>query len=220
MEKKSIIQKSLLFLLLMGMATMSYAQRYTVNQGRVYFGNEHIRNADPRTFVDLGNGYAKDINNVYKAGRILEYVDPSTFRLKEPHAGRRQDNYEQGYHPYEGGYQPYEDNWAPGAHRGYFKTTWNVYYGDKKLDAMPSTFQDLGGGYAKDSFNVFYYGEKIKGANGSTFTILGGGYSKDSFNVYYLGDKIQGAYASTFKVLGNGYAEDSFNSYYRGRKLK
>ena len=56
---------------------------------------------------------------------------------------------------------------------------------------MPSGFKELGGGYAKDHFNVFYYGEKVKGAM-----------------------------ASSFKYMGNGYAEDSFDTYYRGRKLK
>ena len=39
---------------------------------------------DPRTFVDLGYGYAKDRYNVYFEGQILPFVDPLTFRLKVP----------------------------------------------------------------------------------------------------------------------------------------
>ena len=75
--------------------------------------------------------------------------------------------------------------------KGYYKTTFNVYYGDKKLDAMASSFVELGGGYAKDAFNVYYYGEKVKDA-----------------------------WASSFKYTGNGYAEDTFDAYYRGKKLE
>ena len=103
--------------------------------------------------------------------------------------------------------------------KGYYKTKFNVYYGDKKIDAMASSFKEIGDGYAKDAFNVFYYGKKIDGASASTFKVLDGGYSKDAFNVFYYGKKVDGASASTFKYTGDGYAQDAFNAYYRGRKL-
>ena len=127
--------------------------------------------------LDLGCGYAKDRYNVYLDGRVLENVDPATFRLKERSAWRPRGREEQGE--------------AAGAQRGYFKTRFNVYYGEKKLDAIASSFVELGGGYAKDSFNV-----------------------------YYRGNKVEGAIASSFKYTGNGYGEDSFDAYYRGKKLK
>ena len=40
---------------------------------------------------------------------------------------------------------------------------------DKKIDAMASSFKEIGDGYAKDSFSVFYFGKKIEGASASTF---------------------------------------------------
>ena len=89
---------------------------------------------------------------------------------------------------------------------------------DKKIDAMASSFKDLGGGYAKDAFNVFYYGKKMD-ASAPTFKILEGGYSKDAFNVFYYGRKVEDAHAPSFKYTGDGYAEDTFNAFYRGRKL-
>ena len=206
MKQTAFLLKSFLVVTMMGWTLMSNAQRYEIDRGRVFFGEEVMMQADARSFVDLGCGYAKDRMNVYMNGHVLENVDPSTFRLKERSTWR--------HHGREGMGEP-----AP-EHRGYFKTSFNVYFGNKKIDAMASSFVDLGGGYAKDSFNVYYFGEKLKGCMASSFEILEGGYAKDSFNVYYRGNKIDGAVASSFKYMGNGYGQDSFNAYYKGKKLK
>ena len=206
MKQSAFLLKFFLVVTMMGWTLMSNAQRYEIEHGRVYFGDEVMMEADARSFVDLGCGYAKDRMNVYMNGHVLENVDPSTFRLKERSTWR--------HHGREGMGEP-----APG-NRGYFKTDFNVYFGNKKIDAMASSFVDLGGGYAKDSFNVYYFGEKLKGCMASNFEVLEGGYAKDSFSVYYRGNKIDGAMASSFKYMGNGYGQDHFNAYYKGKKLK
>ena len=175
MKQTAFSHKSFLLIMMIGWAIAADAQRYEKDRGRVYFGEELVVEADFRSFEDLGCGYAKDLHNVYMNGRVLENVEPSTFRLKA-RSGRR--NHEKGKE-------------EPETQRGYYKTKWNVYYGNKKLDAVASSFVELGGGYAKDAFNVFYYGEEVKGA-----------------------------WASSFKYTGNGYAEDSFDAYYRGKKLE
>ena len=202
MKQSAFLLKSFLVVTMMGWTLMSNAQRYEIEHGRVYFGDEVMMQADARSFVDLGCGYAKDRMNVYMNGHVLENVDPSTFRLKERSTWRHR-----------------KDESTP-ENRGYFKTSFNVYFGNKKIDAMASSFVDLGGGYAKDSFNVYYFGEKLKGCMASSFEILEGGYAKDSFNVYYRGNKVDGAMASSFKYMGNGYGQDSFNAYYKGKKLE
>ena len=175
MKKTALLHRGIVLIAMIGWAMTGLAQRYEMDRGRIYFGEVLVTQADARSFQDLGFGYAQDIHNVYMNGRVLENVDPTTFRLKprgaHRHTGRDREEHE--------------------AHRGYYKTTFNVYYGDKKLDAMASSFVELGGGYAKDAFNVYYYGEKVKGA-----------------------------WASSFKYTGNGYGEDSFDAYYRGRKLE
>ena len=190
----------------MGCTLMSHAQKYEIDRGRVFYGDQIIMHADAKSFVDLGSGYAKDRMNVYMDGRVLENVDPSTFRLKERSSWRHHGHGER-------------NDPAP-EHRGYYKTQFNVYYGDKKIDAMASTFVELGEGYAKDSFNVYYFGEKLKGCMAANFQILEGGYAKDSFSVFYRGNKVEGAMASTFKYTGNGYGEDRFEVYYKGKKLQ
>ena len=173
--KKSAFYKSFLLVAMIGWALAGYAQGYEMDKGRVFFCKELVWDADPWSFEDLGYGYAKDRNNVYLNGRVLENVDPSSFRLKVQ-SGRRKHGKGQVDEP---------------VRRGYFKTKMNVYYGEKKLDAMASSFKELGGGYAKDAFNV-----------------------------YYCGEKVEGAMASSFKYTGDGYGEDSFDAYFRGRKLK
>ena len=206
MKKKEFFQKSLMVIGFIGWSLSGFSQAYKIDRNKVFFDRKPIPQADARTFVDLGFGYAKDCDNVYLDGRILEFVDPATFRLK----GRGNT------HPHE--HRDWQEHGKN--HKGYHKTKFNVYYGDKKIDAMAATFKEIGNGYAKDAFNVFYYGTKIEDANGSTFKLLEGGYSKDSFNVFYYGKKVEGANASTFKYTGDGYGEDTFNAFYRGRKIE
>ena len=173
--KRNALHKSLLLAAMICCAAVSYAQRYEVERGRVYFGNELMMYADARSFVDLGMGYAKDQFNVYVNGRVLENVDPSGFRLKVKSGRRGQGRKEEEIV----------------AHKGYFKTNMNVYYGNRKLGAMASSFEELGGGYARDAFDVYYCGEKVKGAMASSFKYMGGGYGKDAFDAYYRGKKIE-----------------------------
>ena len=202
MKQIALLFRSLMVVMMMGCTIMSHAQKYEIDRGRVFYGDQIIMHADAKSFVDLGSGYAKDRMNVYMNGHVLENVDPSTFRLKERSTWRHR-----------------KDESTP-ENRGYFKTSFNVYFGNKKIDAMASSFVDLGGGYAKDSFNVYYFGEKLKGCMASNFEILEGGYAKDSFSVFYRGNKVEGAVASSFKYTGNGYGQDNFNAYYRGKQLK
>ncbi len=175
MTQTSVFRKSLLLLVMTGFCLFASAQRYEIDRGHVYFGHALLKYADARTFRDLGCGYAKDKYNVYMDGRVLENVDPSSFRLKEPSSWRNQGRNEE----------------LPPSHRGYYKTKFNVYYGNKKLDAHAQSFEELGGGYAKDSFTVFYYGQKVDGAMALTFKYTGDGYGEDSYDVFYKGKKIE-----------------------------
>ena len=201
MKQTAFLFRSLLLVTMMGWTLMSQAQRYEIIHGRVIFCDEVMMQVDTQSFVDLGCGYAKDKMNVYLNGRVLENVDPSTFRLKERPAS----------HHFRHG----EMNEPMSAHKGYFKTNFNVYYGDKKIDAMASSFEDLGDGYAKDSFNVYYFGEKLKGCMASNFKILEGGYAKDRSHVWYLNDPVIDADVESFKVTDGGVGYDK-NGLFKG----
>ena len=78
---------------------------------------------------------------MYLNGHLLEFVAPSTFRLKRVAALRHHGHEEVD----------------AGTLRGYYKTQFNVYYGNKKIDAQAASFVELGGDYAKDAFNVYYF---------------------------------------------------------------
>ena len=159
--------------------------------------------ADVYSFVNLGHGYAKDAYHVYYLGDVLRYVDPRTFRLKR-------DDY---HRPYDG------DDGFMYRSRGYMIMSHAVLFNGKNVEgASAHSFQDLGGYYGKDTFNVFFMGRKLSGASGNSFRYLGDGYAKDSFDVYFMGRKVNGASSSSFQVVGDGYAEDTFNTYYQGRK--
>lgn len=166
-----------------GWALTSHAQRYEIDHGRVFFGDKMLVQADAHSFKDLGYGYAKDRQNVYMFGRVLENVDPSSFRLKKKSTWRQNDS--------EYDYSQQGEWMGPESQRGYYKTKWNVYFGNKKIDAIASSFEDLGCGYARDAFNVFYYGERVDGAWAKSFKQTGNGYGEDQFNVYYRGRKIE-----------------------------
>ena len=103
----------------------------------------------------------------------------------------------------------------------YSKGTFDVYYGDRKIDgANGHSFEVLRYGYAKDTWNAYYLGQKIANARGNSFVVLAPNYAKDTWNIYYRHQVIPGANSSSFKVLGLGYAKDHWNVYYRGRKIE
>ena len=70
---------------LMLSAVTTFAQNsggYKILNGKVYYKNVILHEADPNTIQDLGYGYAKDNENVWFEGKILPLVDPHMFRLK------------------------------------------------------------------------------------------------------------------------------------------
>ena len=136
---------------------------YSLNRNKVYYQRQPIIDADYRSFVDLGFGYAKDRYNVYYLGRILPYVDPMTFSLRV----------------------------AMPTYYGYRITSNAVLFRGRKISDSPRSFKDLGWGYGKDNFNVYYMGQKMDDVFSTTFKVLEDGYAEDTFNTYYKGKKVK-----------------------------
>ncbi|MGP1625371.1 DKNYY domain-containing protein [Prevotella koreensis] len=153
---------------------------YSLNRNKVYYQRQPIVEADYRSFVDLGFGYAKDRYNVYYLGRILPYVDPLTFSLRV------------AIQPYPDDYYPTDDDmYDRDDYYGYRITSNAVLFRGKKISDSPKSFRDLGWGYGKDNFDVFYMGEKMDGVFSSSFKVLEDGYAEDSFDTYYKGRKVK-----------------------------
>lgn len=198
--------------LLLFVPSLMFAQSYSYSKrnGQVYYDGKVVHGADSHSFLDLGYGYGKDRNHVYRYGTILEYVDPSSFRVDRRFSA---DNRPSFGRP-DGGHHYCE-------RPGYYVSTFDVFYnGEKVPGAASSSFVILKEGYAKDAFNVYWMGKKIPGASTSSFVCLGNGYAKDAFDAFWEGCKINGASVSSFKVTSGFYAEDSFDVYFKGEKLK
>ena len=182
----------------------------------VYYEGMYVRGADASTFEDLGYGYGKDRRHVYRYGEVLEYVDPSSFRVSREFASSYSPD---GMRPGHGGYGCGND-YRRYDNGGYYKDNFHVFFRGREIDGAHVTgFEILEDGYAKDSFNVYWNGREISDAKPMSFECLGWGYAKDTFSVYWNGEKIE-AKVLSFKVSRDGYAEDAFNTYYRGRKIR
>lgn len=198
------------FLLFVPSLIFAQSYSYSKRNGQVYYDGKVIHGANSHSFRDLGYGYGKDRNHVYRYGTILEYVDPSSFRVDRRFSA---DNRPSSGRP-DGGHHYCE-------RPGYYVSTFDVFYdGEKVPGAASSSFVILKEGYAKDAFNVYWMGKKIPGASTSSFVCLGNGYAKDAFDAFWEGSKINGASVSSFKVTRGFYAEDAFDVYFKGEKLK
>ncbi len=227
--------------LIMSTMVVAIAQdigKYKILNGKVYYNNVILHEANPNTIQDLGYGYAKDDENVWLDGKLLPLVDARSFRLKNSptpppppsasnplqSAGSALGDVISGILGVGATHKPPHHNGGNPVHehiqqvRGYEIIGTKVYYNGTVVgNASAHSFKDLGCGYAKDSYRVYYCGVKLTD-NPSRFTALTDGYAKDSFNVYYFGKKIK-ASTSGFKVLSDGYAKDAFDAYYCGKEV-
>jgi len=170
-------------------------ENYAISYNRVYYFDNLIRSADPKTFQELkpSTGWAKDKNYVYYKGVIKKYLDPETFEVLSYYYAADKSRV--------------------------------IYYdieGIAEIDINPSNFSVLGR-YIKDLNNVYYIDEKIKEVNPSFFELVDEDkeiYAKDKNNVWLYGKIIDGADAGTFKFLYNYYAKDKNNVYYRDEVIE
>ena len=87
------------------------------------------------------------------------------------------------------------------------------------VDADPSTFEDLGNGYARDDQKAFLEGNIIKGADGKTFKCLQKPYAVDASHVFHLGTIMTGADPKSFKIHGQYLTEDENDFFWCGKPI-
>ncbi|MCD8186078.1 MAG: DKNYY domain-containing protein, partial [Rikenellaceae bacterium] len=103
---------------------------------------------------------------------------------------------------------------------GYAKDSRNVYYRGRKIEASADSFEVVGRGYGKDRWHTYLAGEKVSHGVGPSREYFRGGYSKDSWRVYYQGQEVVSAQGSSFQDLGGGYGKDHWRVYYRGQEIR
>jgi hypothetical protein len=206
---------------------------YRVSDGVVYYQNKEIANADPATFQELEDGWARDRNAVYEEGYKKAFLNPATVRVLPPIYIMDKAAvwvYGTGY------YLRVDKTDADPAtfmviSHGYGKDKNNVYYFAQKIAnadvqsftplrdaAYPSAEGSASSWYAKDIHSAYYRSTVIQNADVQSLVFLGGEYAKDSHTVYYEGNRIANADAGTFALVGQ-YAKDKNHVFYSGKML-
>ena len=227
------IKRMIAVAVLMMSAVAAFAQDtggYRILDGRVYYNNTIMHEADPNTIMDLGYGYAKDNENVWYEGKLLPLVDARSFRLKnsapQPGPAAPAPAPAPMQNPYAGSNYGIDDlllgiigvvsGQNPGQAPGQVPGHNHVAPGHNTAQNPP---MQLEVGYEIIGNKVYYNGVAVSNASAHSFKDLGWGYAKDSSRVYYCGKKLTND-PSRFKALTDGYAMDSFDVYYFGKKIE
>ena len=166
---------------------------------KTVFGLKEIHKVtdDVENFRVLSSVYAKDANNYYKNGKIID----NDIDLKE--AKRLEGEI--------------SENVISGE---YTATKANVFLRGIIIDGAhydphSDIFKIMKFPYLKDYNGVYYYWDQISGADPDTFNILNSDYSKDKFNIYYKNNIIEEADVDTFKLIDReDYQAEDKNYYY------
>ena len=180
---------------------------YSIYKGNVYYGNEILEGANPKTAELIGFSLLKDDKNVYYMGKKIENADIISFKVLNEYSAKDKN------HVYIG----------------------NSSIGLWKLDKIenPETFEFLSDTintdsfYGKDRYNVYYInriflscfgtytwiGFKVEGINKDKVEVLNNWFIKDDKNIYFEGEILEGVDYNTFEVLPNGDGKDKNRSY-------
>lgn len=189
---------------------------YAKDKRYAYFKGEMVTDADPGTFIEIGQPgvfYAKDKNFVYKNGEKVGDYNTADFRVLVSGATVFLIDKEK-----------------------VFLEAWFVDGGNKQeireiegVDA--ETFEVVRGVWGKDKESVYYGTHRIGNSDPSTFEVLGVGegdlrsmmYGRDANAVYYTYQKLEGADPKTFQsveqvwVFPGNYGEDKNSAYRNGQ---
>ncbi len=198
---------------------------FYINYDREYIA---LENSDPKTFELLNDEtqYSwKDKNNVYIMWDILDWEDPSKYKINKYKPEykfitlRLADNRIKIVEKEKVNF--FNEAWI---YRSY---NWELYYVDQKIDwADIDSFEILSNNYSKDKNNVYYWGKKIKDADIKTFELLNNKdkyieYAKDKKSVYYLDSKLKDADPKTFELIqDSGFWKDKKSVYYMALLIK
>lgn len=181
---------------------------FAVDHKRVFMAEVYhvvvLADADPATFEVLTpmGRYARDVNRVYYLGVAIEGADPASFKVVQSPFGR------DGHRAYVGTIPiPVRDiaTWTP-LERGTAQRPWRQV--DDQKSSQPHT-ELTGGGWSKDSMQVYWGELPIEGADAATFETCGRFYAKDHRHVYHAGAVVAGAEPATFVAHDGPFIGDT-----------
>lgn len=198
-------------------------------QGRdIWAGHwSKVVDADPATFEDLGNGYARDDQKAFLEGRIIKGADGKTFKcLEKPYAV----DASHVFHKYtmmtgadpksfiiHGKYLTEDKN-------DYFWQGKPIHVADKKTFVIIGNKDNYWTQWAKDKNNAYYMGEQpVPLADYDSFHLIKetnsrgvqGSYAADKYRVYYKDHIVEGADPETFTEIIDWVGQDKHRVYYQ-----
>ena len=236
--KKNIL-KVLLFLVLanvgFGDVIQILGDYYSIDKGKVYYGNEILEGANPKTAELIGFSLLKDDKNVYYRGKKIKDVKIKNFEKLGKNYWKNDNKIY------------YRDEKIENAdiisfkvlNEDYAKDKNHVYSGREEIDSSlsgkikdPKTFKFLPNGiinatlYGKDKYNVYYIKNKmlncfdssyfiyeVEGINKDKVKFLNKKFIKDDKNIYFEGKILEDVDYNTFEVLPNRDGKDKNRSY-------
>ena len=236
--KKNIL-KVLLFLVLanVGFGDVIRISRdyYSIDKGKVYYGDKILEGANSKTAELIGFSLLKDDENVYYMGEKIKDVKIKNFEKLDKNYWKNDNKIY------------YRDEKIENADimsfkvlNEYFAKDKNhIYRGSEAIDSSlsgkikdPKTFEFLPNGiinatlYGKDKYNVYYIENKmincfdtyysiyeVNGINKDKVEVMNDWFIKDDKNIYFKGEILEGVDYNTFEVLPNGNGKDKNRSY-------
>ena len=186
-----------------------------------------VVDADPATFEDLGNGYARDDQKAFLEGKIIKGADGKTFKcLEKPYAV----DASHVFHKYtmmtgadpksfmiHGQYLTEDEN-------DYFWCGKPIHVSDKKTFVIIGDKDNEFTHWAKDKYNAYYMGEQpVPLADYDSFHLIKetnsmgvqGKYAADKYRVYYKDHIVEDADPETFTEIIDWVGQDKHRVYYQ-----
>jgi DKNYY family len=173
---------------------------------------------DYTSFVNLGNRYAKDKDNIYYQGVVIPEADLNSFAVisvdnefpnlpdKTSKSSDPLNNSDMDLAPILS--SNYFKNFVVLELEYYSKDNFNVYYGSSViLNADPGSFELLSLFFAKDINSVYFLGQPIEGSDPGSFKLIAGRLAEDKNHVYYSAEIIS-TNPEFFILMDDNYAKD------------
>ena len=179
---------------------------YSIDKGKVYYGNEILEGANPKTAELIGFSLLKDDKNVYYMGKKIENADIMSFKVLNEDYAKDKNHIYRGSEAIDSSLSgkikdPETFEFLPnGIIYGtlYGKDKYNVYYIENKMI---------------NCFDTYYSIYEVNGINKDKVEVLNDWFIKDDKNIYFKGKILEGVDYNTFEVLPNGDGKDKNRSY-------
>jgi len=181
---------------------------------QAFFRAHAISGADGRSFVALGDHYARDANSVYYCDDFRDGKE--YFMIKRDRVTRIADADAKTFHVF-------DDYYA--------RDATHVYFNGVPFDvADVASFQPIDYLFGRDKTTGYYAQHPVTESDGPTFAAIDGHYSRDGKHVFYSAAHVQDgvvaavmtrtladATVPSFVSLGQDYGTDSTRLYFQGK---